>query len=161
MSGRPSDVSNATVEARSDLAMRAALGMWTFQRADGQNPSALGVFAAATKVQRVEEIRENTSLGRWNPKAQPWFEFPQDKFRLLRSRRCSSASSRAISSRKPNISSRWLRASCARSAVVSAIRATASSGPPSKPDSLFGERRSLPEDARLRRLLAFFKQNLL
>ena len=81
-----------------------------------------------------------------------------DKLRLLRSRRRSSASSCAIPSRKPSISSWWLRANHARLAAVSAMKAVASSGPPSKPGSSLRGRRSLPEDARLRRLRAFFKQ---
>ena len=81
-----------------------------------------------------------------------------ESLRLLRSRRCSSASSCAIRRRWPSRSSRWRRASCERSADVSAMKAAASSGPPSSPGSSVCERRFARPDARFGRLLILAKK---
>ena len=56
-----------------------------------------------------------------------------DSLCLLRVRSRSSASSCAMPSKWPSTSSRWRSASLTNSATVSAMKATASSGPPSSP----------------------------
>jgi len=73
-----------------------------------------------------------------------------DSLRLLRSLTCSSASSCAIDSKCSSRPSLWCRASLASSAAVSAIRAAASSGPPSPAGSSVRDCRSLREAVRFR-----------
>ena len=70
----------------------------------------------------------------------------------------SSASSCAIPSKWPSTSSRWRSASLTNSATVSAMKATASSGPPSSPRSSVGDVRLLPEAVRFRPPPALLKQ---
>ncbi len=77
-----------------------------------------------------------------------------DSLLLPRSRRYSSASSSAIRSKWPSSSSLWLRASRTRSAAVSAMKAAASSGPPSPRGSSSPERRPLPRGGRFRPVFA-------
>src|SRR6266702_6479852 len=79
---------------------------------------------------------------------------PHDSLRLLRSLSRSSASSCAIASRWLSRPSLWRRASLASSAAVSAMKAAASSGPPSPfasaTSSWFRDFRFLPEAMRFR-----------
>jgi hypothetical protein len=79
-----------------------------------------------------------------------WNADAYDKLRLLRSRTRSSASICTMSSRKPSMSSLWRRASPANSAAISAMKAAASSGPPSAGGSSIRDRRPLPEGLRVR-----------
>jgi hypothetical protein len=81
-----------------------------------------------------------------------------DSLRLLRSLSRSSASSCTIPSKWLRISSLWRLASLPRSATVSAMKATASSGPPSPSGSSASDRRSLPEAVRFRPPPALLKK---
>jgi hypothetical protein len=83
---------------------------------------------------------------------------PHESLRLLRSLKRSSASSCAIASRWLRISSLWRLASLPSSATVSAIKATASSGPPSPSGTSLRDRRSLPEAVRFRPPPALLKK---
>ena len=82
----------------------------------------------------------------------------QDSLRLLRTRRYSSASISVIPSRCASKSSLWRRASLASAGRLSAIKTTASSGPPSPTRSSVRDRRSRPGRRRLTLPSGFFKQ---
>jgi hypothetical protein len=83
---------------------------------------------------------------------------PHDSLRLLRSLSRASASSCTMPSKWLRISSLWRLASLPRSATVSAMKATASSGPPSPSGSSAFDRRSLPEAVRFRPPPALLKK---
>ena len=120
------------------------------ERSDGPRRRFNG-FVGFRKIIRGAGTRQHNCGASFRQMVLIGFRISHDSRCLPRSRTCSSASIRVISSSRTSMPSLWRRASCASSAVISAMKAAASSGPPSPSGSSVREPPSPPADARFRR----------
>jgi hypothetical protein len=135
---------NRTSQLRCAFSLNRADAIHVFEVPFTCEPACPGKPVAPPRQKfRRPELRKHR-LTRGQP-------FPQESLRLLRRRKYSSASNRAIPNRWLSTSSLWRAASRARSVAVSAMKVAASSGPPSSRGSSFRGGLSLPEDTRFRR----------